>query len=186
MYARAVDDAATRLRELRHEEWEGLALGALALALALTATQVRPAFAVPLFVGGLVVGGRGLAAGVRRFEIVDGLAGERDAYVIAEVRAHAAREATMARRRVCAASLRALVATHGETESLAGLAEPLETLAAELEDDALDLDPACAVACARLVYEGDLLLRDLAKVPAVARSRIARIRAGFTPASGRI
>jgi osmotically-inducible protein OsmY len=35
MYARAVDDAGARLRELREEEWEDLGLGALALGLAL-------------------------------------------------------------------------------------------------------------------------------------------------------
>jgi hypothetical protein len=54
-YARAVEEAATRLRELRLEEWEDLGL-ALALGLAPVAAEVRPAFALPLFVGGLVVG----------------------------------------------------------------------------------------------------------------------------------
>ncbi len=183
MYARAVDDAASRLRELRHEEWEGLALGALALALALCATQVRPSLAVPLFLGGLVVGGRGLVAGVRRWDLVDRLVGERDAYVIAEVRAHAAREATMARRRDCSASIRSLMAMHGEGDGgLAGLAGALDALAAELDDPELDLDPACAVACGRLLDEEESLLRAGSSMHA----RIERIRAGFAPARGRV
>ena len=62
MYARAVDEAAARLRELRHEEWEDLGLAALALGLAVVATQVRPAFAMPLFLGGLAVGALGVRA----------------------------------------------------------------------------------------------------------------------------
>ena len=178
MYARAVDDAASRLRELRREEWEGLAVGALALALALCATQVRPSLAVPLFLGGLVVGGRGLVAGVRRWDLVDRLVDERDAYVIAEVRAHAAREATMARRRDRSASIRSVVAMHGEGDAgFAGLAGALEALAAELDDPKLDLDPACAVACARLVDEEESLLRAGASM----RARVEGIRAGLTP-----
>jgi hypothetical protein len=181
MYARAIDDAATRLRKLRHEEWEGLALGALALALALCATQVRPSLAVPLFLGGLVVGGRGLVAGVRRWDLVDRLVDERDAYVIAEVRAHAAREATMARRRDCSATIRSLLVTHGdETAALAGLAAALEALAAELDDTELELEPACAVACARLLDDEERLLRADASMHA----RVERIRAGFGPARG--
>lgn len=182
MYARAVDDAASRLRELRREEWEGLALGALALALALCATQVRPSFAVPLFLGGLIVGGRGLVAGVRRFDLVDRLADERDAYVIAEVRSHAAREATMARRRDCSSTIRWLLAMQGEgSDGLSGLAGALELLATELDDTGLELDPACAVACARLLDDEESLLRDGASM----RARVDRIRAGFTPARGR-
>ena len=182
MYARAVDDAASRLRELRHEEWEGLALGALALVLALCATQVRPSFAVPLFLGGLVVGARGLVAGVRRWDLVDRLVDERDAYVIAEVRFHAAREATMSRRRYCSGTIRALLATQREEpEGRAALAGALEALAAELDDTGLELDPACAVACARLLDDEESLLR----ADASTRARVERIRAGFTRPHGR-
>ena len=180
MYARAVDDAASRLRELRHEEWEGLAVGALALALALCATQVRPSLAVPLFLGGLVVGGRGLVAGVRRWDLVDRLVDERDAYVIAEVRAHAAREATMARRRDRSASIRSVVAMHGEgDDGFAGLAARSRRSQPSSTTRKLDLDPACAVACARLVDEEESLLRAGASM----RARVEGIRAGFTPAA---
>jgi hypothetical protein len=184
MYARAVDDAATRLSELRHEEWEGLALGAFALALSLAATQLRPTLAVPLFLGGLLVGARGLAAGVRRSELVEWLVGDRDAYVIAEVRAYAAREATMPRRAASAAWIRAVLAMH-DTDVASDLAEPLRALAVDLDDTALDLDPAAAVACARLVEDEALLVRDLVHAPAAVRSRVERIRAGFSPAARR-
>lgn len=57
MHARAVEEAAARLHDLRHAEWEGLGVGALALGLAVAATQVHPPLALPLFLGGLVVGG---------------------------------------------------------------------------------------------------------------------------------
>ena len=62
MYARAVDDAAARLRDLRREEWSDLGLAGLALAIALGATEVYPDLAFPLFVGGVVVGARGIRA----------------------------------------------------------------------------------------------------------------------------
>ena len=99
MYARAVDDAAAHLRELRHEEWAGFALAALAIGLSLAATQVRPALALPLFLGGVVVGILGTRAFWRRWALLDQLADERDAYVIPDVVAYASRETTMDRRR---------------------------------------------------------------------------------------
>ena len=98
MYARAIEEASSRLRELRQEEWQDLGLGALSIALALAATQVRPALAMPLFLGGVVVAVRGMRALWRRWDLVERLAGERDAYVIPEVLAYAAREATVDRR----------------------------------------------------------------------------------------
>jgi hypothetical protein len=57
----------------------------------------------------------------------------------------------------------------------------LEVLAAELDDTGLELDPACAVACARLLDDEESLLRDGASM----RARVEGIRAGFTPARGR-
>ena len=91
MYARAVDDGAARLRALRHEELEDLGLAALVLALAVAATQTRAELAVPLLLGGLVVGARGVRALWRRWDLVERLSGEVDAYVIPEIRAYAAR-----------------------------------------------------------------------------------------------
>ena len=182
MYARAVDDAAIRLRDLRREEWEGLALGALSLALALGATQLRPALAIPLFLGGIVIGARGLVATVRRWDLVDRLAGEPDAHVIPEVLDYARREATMARRKAQASTLRHLDAPGGPAWACGALPPEVEALAAELSNEALELDPACAVACAHLVSDADSPLFDPSTAPAVIRSRVARIRAGFHPA----
>ncbi len=180
MYARAVDDAGSRLRQLRRAEWSDLALGAVAIAAALVATQVRPDFAVPLFIGGLVVGARGLMAAWRRWEIVDGLAGDSDAYVIDEVRAYALREATIERRRSLAAYLRYTLRVES-AELLVLTAAEVEALATELEDDGLVLDPASAVACARLVsdpYRSALLNPSATQTE--VRSQVQRIRAGFT------
>ncbi|MEX2614402.1 MAG: hypothetical protein WD380_12555 [Gaiellaceae bacterium] len=183
MYARAVDDAAARLRELRQEEWQDLGLAALALGLAIAASQVHPALAMPLFLGGLVVGALGVRALWRRWDLVERLSGKRDAYVISEVRAHASREATMERRRTCAALIRSRLADPGLAfeARVRSAAEQLEALACELDDGELAFDPACAVACARL-------LSDLAESPLLnpalpseeLRSRVHQIRSGFT------
>jgi hypothetical protein len=182
MYARRVDEASEQLRELRHEEWGALGLGALALGLAVTAAELRPALAMPLFLGGLVVGGLGMRALLRRSELVERLAGERDAYAIPEVLAWASREATMERRQRYAALLRDTLVRPGllyEARVLAA-AEELEALASELDDEELELEPACAVACKRLlsdVFESPLL--NSALPPQDLRSRIVQIRTGF-------
>ena len=179
MYARAVDDAGSRLRELRREEWSDLTLGAGAVAAAVGATEVQPGFAVPLFVGGLVVVTRGLIAAWRRWEIVDRLASEPDAYVIDEIRTRALREATMERRRLFAGYIRHVVRVGG-AERLGTAVPELEALAAELEDDRLLLEPACGVACARLVsdpYRSPLL--DRSSTPDEVCSQARHIRRGF-------
>ena len=183
MYARALDDASARIRELRQEELHDLALAAIALGLALAATQVRPAFAMPLFLGGVVVGARGARALWRRWDLVERLAGERDAYVIPEVRAFASREATMERRHSFAALIRSRVAQPGagfETR-VTSVAEELEALVCELEDGELGLDPACAVACARLLsdFPQSPLLNPAVSAEEL-RSRVCQIRSGFT------
>ncbi|MGH2931491.1 MAG: hypothetical protein ACRDKK_01395 [Gaiellaceae bacterium] len=182
MHARRLDEASEQLRELRHEVWEGLGLGALALGLAVAAAEFRPALAVPLFFGGLVVGGLGMRALLRRSELVERLAGERDAYAIPEVLAWASREATMERRQTYAALLRNTLKRPGllyEARVLAA-AEELEALASELDDEELELDPARAVACMRLLSDvfGSPLLNS-ALPPEDLRSRIVQIRSGF-------
>jgi hypothetical protein len=183
MYARALDDATTRLRELRREEWQDIALGLLALALALLATRLRPELAMPLFLGGVAVGALGVRALWRRWDLVDRLAGDRDAYVIDEVRTYAAREATTERRHGYAAAIRGMLdAPVPVTGDRTDVTEGLRALSAELDDDGLDLDPATAVACMRL-------LRDPVESPLLApgatpdelRDRVRHIRAGFTP-----
>ena len=111
MYARAVEEGAARLRALRHEEWEDLGLGAVAIALAVAATQVWPELALPLFVGGVAVGAKGVRAAWRRWDLVDRLADYVDAYVIPEVLAYASRHASMERRRTFASYLRSRLLT---------------------------------------------------------------------------
>jgi hypothetical protein len=113
---------------------------------------------------------------------VDRLAGEPDAYVIPDVLAYARRETTMKRRRGLAARVHRLLAEPGPAcaSRIASVGRDLEALAAELDDDTLALDPACAVSCARL-------LGDQAESPLLNPSlpleslqwRISRIRSGF-------
>jgi hypothetical protein len=170
MYARALDDAAERLVELRRAQWDGLGLGAAAFALAVLATWVVPSLAVPLLLGGLAVGAGGVRALWKRWDLVDRLAGERDAYVISEVREYACRETTIARRRDLAITARLRLSLADDAT-----ADELEALACELEDSGLELEPVCALECARLLNEPVLPPEDL-------RSHVRRIRSGFHPA----
>jgi hypothetical protein len=185
MYARALDDASARLVELRRDERGDLGLAAATLALALVASEVHPPFALPLLLGAVVVGALGIRALWRRCDLIESLAGESDAYVIAEVLVYARREATMERRRYLAARLRGLLADPGVACRPFALfvGDDLEALASELDDATLALDHASAVACRRLVCdpaESPLLNPSLPLES--LQSRISRIRSGFTPA----
>jgi hypothetical protein len=184
MYARAVDDAAARLRALRQEELGDLGLAVLALALACAATQVRPALAVPLFLGGLAVAALGIRALWCRWDLVERLAGERDAHVIPEVMSYASREATMERRHNFAAQIRNQLPPPGlpVLVRIAAVADELEALACELDDAALELDPASAVACMRLLSDpAESPLLNPVLPPEELRSRVCQIRSGFNP-----
>jgi hypothetical protein len=185
VYARAIDQADARLRDLRLEERGELGLAAAALAASVVATEVFPPLVAPLFIGGLFVGALGARAMWRRWDLLERLSGESDAHVIAEVRAFALREATMDRRRSFAALIRARLSDArlgGDTRVLA-VAGDLEALAVDLDDDDLALDPASAVACMRLlsdVARSPLLNRELASED--LRAGVLRIRCGFRPA----
>ncbi len=180
MIARAVDDAESRLRDLRHEEWEEATVAAAAFVLALVATSVRPNLALPLFLGAVFVTGRWVIALLRRAELLDLLAGDRDAYAIPEVRAHAAREASMEARRSLSRTI--TVRLEAENPRLARAADDLAALAAELVDPELELDPACAVACARLLADPVINPLPNEQLPAdEIRSRVLQVRAGFHP-----
>jgi hypothetical protein len=182
MYARAVEEASTRLRELRHEQWGSLGVGGLALLLAVGATQVYQPLAVPLFVGGVGVGILGVRALWRRWDLLERLAGERDAQTIEDVRAYAAREATAERRRSYAALIRMTLTepSLAAEARVSAAAEVLEELASELEDESLALDPACAVACMRLLTDPEASpLLSAARPPEELRSRVLQIRSGF-------
>jgi hypothetical protein len=138
---------------------------------------------VPLFLGGLAVAALGIRALWRRWDLVERLAGERDAYVIPEIMSYASREATMERRHHFAALIRdQLPPVLPVLVRIAAVADELEALARELDDAALELDPASAVACMRLlsdVTESPLLNPVLP--PEELRSRVRQIRAGFNP-----
>ena len=181
MLARAVEDAGHRLHALRVEEWEDGGVAVAAFGLAIAASAVRPAFALPLLLGGLFVAARGVVAAWRRADLLDRLVGERDAYVLEEVRGRAEREARMANRRVLARVIRARLELAENTRVVA-FAEQLAELAAELDDPLLELDPACAVACSRLLndYIRSPLLNSMLPEQDV-RSWIVQIRSGFRP-----
>ena len=179
MYARAVDESASRLRELRGEERNGLGLGALALALSLVATLLRPELALPLFIGGIAVGALGVRALWVRWDIVDSLVGEQDAYVISEIRERAVHETTMERRRVLAAALRSWL-REPVSDRVRAAAEELQALAVELEDDRLVLEPVYAVACSRLLNDPERSPLLNPAFPAEdLRAGVLRIRSGF-------
>ena len=179
MYARAVEEGAAKLQALRHEEWEDLGLGALAVALAVAATQAWPELALPLFVGGVVVGVKGVRAAWRRWDLVDRLADYVDAYVIPEVLDYASRHASMERRRTFAGFLRSRLLA--SDPRIAAVAQDLEALAVDLDDDSLALDPVAAVATMRLLSEPESPLLDRAAPTHELRSRVHQIRSGFKP-----
>jgi hypothetical protein len=179
MYARAVEEGAAKLRALRHEEWEDLGLGAVAVALAIATTQIWPELAVPLFVGGVVVGVKGVRAGWRRWDLVDRLADYVDAYVIPEVLAYASRHASMERRRTFASFIRCRLLA-GDPR-IAGVSRDLEALAIDLDDDSLAIEPVAAVATMRLLSEPESPLLDRAAPTDELRSRVLQIRSGFKP-----
>src|SRR5262245_11607700 len=187
MYARAVEDASTRLRELQREEWQEFGLAAFAIGLAVAAAVFHPALAVPLFVGGLAVAALGVRALWSRWDLVDRLAGERDAYVIGEVLAHATRETTAERRQAFAALIRVRLdqPEPGVAMRVRAAAAELEALAGELDDSELALDPARAIACMRLLTDpvASPLLNETLP-PDALPSRIRQIRSGFSQLAG--
>jgi hypothetical protein len=182
MYAEAVDRASLRLRELHHEEWGDAAIAAVAFGLALLASRLRPSFAVPLVIGGLVLAALAIRTLFRHWAFVDQLLDERDAYVIPEVRARAERSATLERRRSLATSFRIMLDNPGlrTADRITRFGSELSELASELEDEDLALDPFCAVTCERLVLDLDWSPLLNSALPAEdLRSRVRQVRAGF-------
>lgn len=181
MIARAVEDADRRLHDLRREERENGVLAGVALALAIAASVVLPALALPLFVGGMFVVGRAVAASWRRWDLLDRLVGERDAYAISEVRERAEQGASMVNRRRLSRAIRSRLEL-AEDPRIVANADDLADLAEELVDPLLELDPACAAACSRLLTDdvGSPLLNSALPGEDV-RSRIIQIQSGFHP-----
>jgi hypothetical protein len=147
--ARAIIEAEARVAELRGDEWQQLGLAALALSASLVMTVAYEPLVVPLFFGGMAMWLLGIRSLWRCWDLVDRLADDRDAYVISAVRAYAARDARMDRRHANAASLRYWASQADLTEVVA----ELEQLARDLEDADLDLSPACAIVCRRLLTD---------------------------------
>jgi hypothetical protein len=184
MYARALQEAEAHLVEVRHDELHRLGLSGLALGASVTATVVCPPLVVPLFLGGLTIGALGIGSLWRHWDLVDRLADDRDAYRIPEVRAYAARDARMDRRLGYAAHVRSWIERSSLSADvrIAEFAEELEELASALEDRDLELDPASAIACRRLVSDptaSPLLNNELPRED--IESSITRIRSGFGP-----
>jgi hypothetical protein len=180
-----VEDAEHRLHDLRQDELSCIAVAAFAMALALGASVVRPAFAIPFFLGGLMVALRSGRAFFERSDLTHELMLERDAHAIPEIRRRAEEVAALENRRVLAAAVRRRlepVPGYRIEGRVAALAGELEPLAAELEDEQLLLDPVCAVQCADLLtgYAENPLYDD--RLPGEdAWARLRHIRAGFRP-----
>src|SRR6188472_2093622 len=82
MVARDVEQAAAELRALRHEEWGRTGLVVLFFALAVAASATLPSLAVPLLVGALTAVVLAIRVFWRRWDLLDRLLLERDAYTI--------------------------------------------------------------------------------------------------------
>lgn len=167
------------MRDLRREEWQYGAVAAAAFVLAVAAASLRPALALPLLFGGLVLAWRAVLASWRHWDLVDRLLADRDAYAIPEVRVRAEREATMANRRSLSRAIRACLEP-AENQRITANAAPLAALAEELADPQLELDPACATACSRLLTdEVTSPLLNSALPAEEIRSRVVQVRSGF-------
>jgi hypothetical protein len=185
MTAQTIKDAGNRLHELRQDEWSDLSLAALAIGLALVASVLHPPLALPLFIGALASAALAGRAFFRRLELFDHLLLDRDAYAIPEIRRCAENIASMESRRALAQAVRTRLTPapgYAVTERVAVAAEELKSLASELDDETLSLDPACAVRCYRLLnnYADSPLLNTLLPAQDV-EIWIRQIRSGPRP-----
>jgi len=185
MYARQVEEQSTELDALRHDELELFALTVLCFGLALAA-HGRPTIALPLLAAGL--GGAFLAVRAfwRRWDLLDRLLLERDAYMIDEVGRRARDIAELENRRALAASiiwrLEHASALRDPDGRLHVIAPELAALALELADETLALDPLRAVECERLLTDcATSPLVDCAACVEDVVASVRRIRAGFAP-----
>ena len=161
------------------EEWGDAAVAVAAFGLAVAAASLFPALALPLFLGGLMLAGRAALAGWRRWDLLDRLLVEPDAHAIPEVRARAEQEATMSNRRSLSRAIRIRLKL-AENPRIVANADQFAALADELADPELELDPACAAACSRLMTDeiASPLFNHTLQAEDV-RSRVAQIRCGF-------
>ena len=181
MTARQIDGAAAELHELRVQTVERLVLAAVAFALALAATQLRPALAVPLLLGAMAMTFLGVRAFVRRWFLLEDLAVEPEAYELADVRRFGVRAASPERQRVLAHSLRAAMeeSTSLVDARVAAVRPELEEIVDALENDPSTLRPQAAVALERGLHECPLLLRDASLPVTELRCRLRRLLESF-------
>ena len=187
MYARALEQGAARVRELRRQARDDAAAAALALLFAASATQFAPSLVVPALAGALAMLVLAVRALRRRSDLLGRLAADRDAYVIGEVAERGARAAAMESRRSLAAAIRSLPAAPGVAlrERVFDCRGELELLADELERGELSLDPVEAVRCRQLLTDGmESPLFNPALPPETLRLRLRQIRAGLRPRHG--
>lgn len=184
--ARTLEQAEATVGELRREARQDTVVVALALVSALLTTQVRPAVVLPALVVGVAFSFLAARASFRRFQLLDRLAADRDAYAIREIRSRGVRASSMKNRRMLAASIRRMPGEPGvalETR-ITVCRDELERLADELDRPELTLDAFAAVACERLLSDGgeSPLFNPALPVDSLI-SRLRQIRVGFEPRS---
>lgn len=181
MNARQIEQADERLHDLKVRAVEDMVLAACGFGLALAATQLRPAFAVPLLVGAIALCFLGVQALVRRSFLIEDLAADRDAYVIPDVRGFGLRAASPAHRHQLARVLRValLGSTYETAERLQAVRPELDELIADLEDDSLRWEPPAAVGLERWLNDPLGSFHDQTVPVTELRSRLRVFLAGF-------
>jgi hypothetical protein len=187
MNAEAIKQAERRLHELRLDEWTDLGLAALVMGFALAASVLHPPFALPFLIGALASALLAGRAFFRRLDLADRLLLDPNAYAIPEIRRRGEGMASMENRQALAQTVRSRLTSepgYSRSPRVVATAEALRTLASELEDEGLSLDPVCAVRCHQLVnnYGDSPLLNNLLPDEDI-QVWIRRIRLGFEPSA---
>lgn len=187
MNARQLDEAATRLHDLRAQSAGDFVLAAVATGLALTATQLRPVLAMPFLLGAIGVGFLGVQAYVRRVFLVEELADDRDAYSIPDVRRFGERVKTPAHRRQLAQSIRLATSdsSYEEAARLASVRVELDQLVALLEDEQRPLEPHSLVTLEHWLNDPGGSFRNPSVAAVELRSRLRRLLVDLDERSAR-
>jgi hypothetical protein len=157
--ARALDDAAARIRHTRRRSSESLVLAAFAAAWAGLAAVTNTRLAVALGVGVAFELAAAVWFALTRRGLIAGLAVEPDAYVLPEVRAYGAQIAGPRPRRDLAVGIRKMVREAVRPDSLylgervQRYARDLEALAHDLTAPGVRVHPASVAACRRFLSE---------------------------------
>jgi hypothetical protein len=158
--ARSVEEASRQLEQRRWEELANAALAVAASALAALGVLFGSRLVLALAIGAACAFALALVAAVRRYLLIERLALDRDAYVIAAVYRYGCRLTSRRTRQRLSRSLRSLVAEPWRRWScivpgrVAAFATDLEQLARELEDADCEVEPVSAAGCMRLLTDG--------------------------------